>query len=193
VFLLYLARSLVFGSWFLVCYAATQLATQLTEMDTTNCMVAKPEQKRGQPWFWDKISVILYNGRRCFLSDVQGGGAVFSRRIILCRTTVHIFIGDQTQRGSSVRTWRIAAAVRHVWTLSPSPFSFLFWVGGFPLVGPLYGPSEVNTLQVDGLARIPELTQALYKSHPLPLFVSFFLGFRRPNLITGLIWWRALS
>ena len=28
---------------------------------------------------------------------------------------------------------------------------------------PLYVPSEVNTLQVDGLARIPGLTQALYK------------------------------
>jgi len=32
----------------------------------------------------------------------------------------------------------------------------------------LYVPTLVNTLQVDGLARIPGLTQALYKSHPLP-------------------------
>jgi len=32
----------------------------------------------------------------------------------------------------------------------------------------LYVPTEVNTLQVDGLARIPGLTQALYKSHPQP-------------------------
>jgi len=32
----------------------------------------------------------------------------------------------------------------------------------------LYVPTEVNTLQVDGLARIPGLTQALYKSHSQP-------------------------
>ena len=32
----------------------------------------------------------------------------------------------------------------------------------------LYEPSEVNTRQVDGLARIPGLTQAPYKSHPQP-------------------------
>jgi len=58
---------------------------------------------------------------------------------------------------------------------------------------PLYGQSEINTLQVDTvrLTCIPELTQALYKSHPLPLFLSFFLGFRRPNLITGLRGWQA--
>ena len=30
---------------------------------------------------------------------------------------------------------------------------------------PLYGPSEVNSRQVDGLARIPTLMQALCKSH----------------------------
>jgi len=29
-------------------------------------------------------------------------------------------------------------------------------------------PTEVNTLRVDGLAHIPGLTQALYKSHPQP-------------------------
>ena len=34
---------------------------------------------------------------------------------------------------------------------------------------PLYGPSVVNTRQVDGLARISGLTQAPYKSHPQPL------------------------
>ena len=33
---------------------------------------------------------------------------------------------------------------------------------------PLYVPTQVNTLKVDGLARIPELTRALYKSHPEP-------------------------
>ena len=33
---------------------------------------------------------------------------------------------------------------------------------------PLYGPSEVNTPQVDGLSRIPGLTQDSYKSHPQP-------------------------
>jgi len=33
---------------------------------------------------------------------------------------------------------------------------------------PLYVPTEVNARQVDGLARIPGLTQALYKWHPQP-------------------------
>ena len=66
--------------------------------------------------------------------------------------------------------------------------------------------SMVNTLQVDGLARISGLTPALYKRHPEPpkgippclvwwigFFLSFFLRleFRRPNLITGLSKWRA--
>jgi len=32
----------------------------------------------------------------------------------------------------------------------------------------LYMPTQVNTLQVDVLARISRLTQALYKSHPQP-------------------------
>ena len=32
----------------------------------------------------------------------------------------------------------------------------------------LYVPTEVNTRQVDGLARIPGLTEAPYKSHPQP-------------------------
>ena len=47
---------------------------------------------------------------------------------------------------------------------------------------PLYVSSEVNTLQVDGLACIPGLTQALFKL--FVCFVCLFVG-KTPKILTS--------